>query len=210
VSEATNATLNTDDSAERTEASAIAQADAGLSELQKQLARFGREQFKLNTLVEAQQRQVQAALEQLREHDERRERDVAHARLDVVKSLLPVLDGLDEALSSLDRIQPSLTRPQPFWRRLFGSGQTTPPAQALDAWGEGLRIVRDRLLHVLAREDVQPVKAIGEPFNPDMHVALGNVPASGDHPSGTIVSEVRRGYTAGSEMLRYAEVVVAK
>ena len=83
--------------------------------LEKQVVKLGREQFKLNTLLEAQQQQVQAALQQLREQDERRTQDqanllashradLAEARLQVVQRLLPVLDGLDEALGAGERL----------------------------------------------------------------------------------------------------------
>src|SRR5436189_3774 len=57
-----------------------AQADhgAGLTEaidrLDKQLARSGREQFKANTLAEAQQKNAETILEQLREAGAHRER----------------------------------------------------------------------------------------------------------------------------------------
>ena len=83
--------------------------------LARQVARLGREQLRLNALIEAQQREFGAALQQLREHDERRERQAAEAaarrpaeqtvaRLQVIERLLPVLDGLDQALAAGERL----------------------------------------------------------------------------------------------------------
>ncbi len=82
-----------------------------LAAIEKQIGRAGREQFKANTLAEAQSTRLDTALEALQTADARREADQtalreqsrsaqASARLDVVKSLLPTLDGLDEALRS--------------------------------------------------------------------------------------------------------------
>lgn len=90
-------------------------APLDLAGLEKQVAKLGREQFKLNTLLEKQQAQVQAALDQLRAQDAQREQEraqllalrpaeQAEARLQVAQRLLPVLDGLDEALASGERL----------------------------------------------------------------------------------------------------------
>jgi len=82
-----------------------------LAGLEKQVARLGREQFKLNALLEAQQQQTQSAVQRLQEQDARREKERAEllmrreaerveARMQVIARLLPILDGLDEALVS--------------------------------------------------------------------------------------------------------------
>jgi molecular chaperone GrpE len=86
-----------------------------LATLEKQIGRAGREQFKANTLAEAQATRLDAALDALRAADTRREADLAalreqsrsvqaSARLDVVRAVLPALDGLDEALRSGRRL----------------------------------------------------------------------------------------------------------
>ncbi len=93
----------------------VAALQASVSALDKQWGRVGREQFKANTLVETQQQQAQAALEQLRELSVRREAELAilreqlradHAaqRLSVIERILPALDGLDEALAAGARL----------------------------------------------------------------------------------------------------------
>jgi hypothetical protein len=50
-------------------------APLDLAGLEKQVAKLGREQFKLNALLEKQQAQIQVALDQLREQDARREQE---------------------------------------------------------------------------------------------------------------------------------------
>jgi molecular chaperone GrpE (heat shock protein) len=104
-------------------AAASVPTPADLAGLEKQIARMGREQYKLNMAVEAQQQQIQAALQLWREQGERREQELAglrasrpvelanaqqEARLRLAQQLLPVLDGLDEALAAADRLQARL------------------------------------------------------------------------------------------------------
>jgi molecular chaperone GrpE (heat shock protein) len=78
------------------------------------------------------------------------------------------------------------------------------------AWLRGLRLVRERYLVVLAAEGVRPIETVGQPFDPNVHVAIDTAPAGPDVPAGVIVSELRRGYTVGPRVLRYAEVIVAR
>jgi molecular chaperone GrpE (heat shock protein) len=80
---------------------------------------------------------------------------------------------------------------------------------ALEAWLEGLLLVERRLLAVLEREDVRPIPALGQPFDPDRHLAVA-VTVDSRVADGTVVAEERRGYSLGSRVLRHAEVVVAR
>ncbi len=208
--------------------------------LDRQLGRAGREQLKANTLFESQQQQTQAALDQLRDLDARREaelvelrsqlrREQAAARLKVVERLLPVLDGLNEARTSGQRLVERAPEPQPTPPTTFGArlaqafGLRPRPAalatdasdiaqlkSALDAWLRGLAFVEERLLEVLATEGVYPIPTQGELFDPHQHVAVDTLPATDGILPGTIVAEFRRGYTVGEHVLRPAEVVVAK
>lgn len=188
-----------------------------LDDVQKQVAKLGREHFKLNTLLETQQRQTQTALQQLSDHQARRDRErsellaqrageLSRERLKLLERVLPALDGLDEAIATLDRAAQA-KRPN-WWQRLRGT--TGPAPEATVAWRNGLVIVRDRLLNVLAEEGVRPIDSAGAKFDPALHVALQHVPATSESPAGTIVREVRRGYIVGGLPLRYADVVVAR
>ena len=80
---------------------------------------------------------------------------------------------------------------------------------AIESWVRGLTFVRQRLLDALAAEDVRPIVAAGQPFDPKYHLAIGVVPATEDYTAGTVVEELRRGYLAGERVLRHAEVIVA-
>lgn len=218
----------------------LAGLQEGVSALDKQLSRTGREQLKANTLFEAQQQQTQTALDQMRDHLARREAelvelrdrlraDQAAARLQVVERLLPALDGLHEALAAghslIERVpEPAPTPPANFGERLAqvfgfrpqravpagGASDVTQLRTALDAWLHGLTFVEERLLEVLGMEDIHPIPTQDEPFDPHRHIAVDSILATNGVLPGTIVAEFRRGYTVGEHILRPAEVVVAK
>jgi molecular chaperone GrpE (heat shock protein) len=218
---------------------AIALRD-GVVALDKQLGRIGREQFKANTLEEAQQRQAHTALEQLRDLSARREADLAvlreqlqadqsAQRLTVIQQLLPALDGLDEALVAGQRLLAEQSAPEPAAPRapltlrerlefILGRRALAPVIihrddewrAAVAAWMQGIEFVRARLLQVLSAENVQPIDAPGAPFDPHRHIAVATAPATDARAPGTIVEEYRRGYQVGERVLRAAEVVVAK
>jgi molecular chaperone GrpE len=216
-----------------------------LDKADKQIARAGKELFKTNSLAEAQQQSVKTLVEQLREANVQRDReltqlrerlDTAHAegRLEVIKRLLAVLDGLDEALAAgqhlladqaaseaIELAAPPASfsgRLAAAWRALKGGMPTqamqrdgvTPDRDDLDAWLTGLELVHDRLLDILASEDVHPIETAGAQFDPACHVAIEAVASTDGTPPGAIVQETRRGYWAGDEILRYAEVIVAR
>jgi molecular chaperone GrpE len=245
-------------SALRTEVSAQTQAQLehhdrmtalreAIEKLEKQIARAGKEQFKANSLAEAQQQSAKSTLEQLREANAYRERELAdlrerlvgaraEGRMEVIKRLLPVLDGIDEALSAGQRQivdAPTEANRSPdtggslsFRRRVRGAWallagklpNDLQPAvwpapsngEALAAWLEGLGLVRDRLLDILAAEGVRPIETDGEMFDPNVHVSVSATLASDGLPAGSIVQATRRGYRIGEAVLRYAEVVVAR
>jgi molecular chaperone GrpE len=207
-----------------------------LDQANKQIARAGKELFKTNALGEGQLQSVKTLLEQLREANVQRDRELTElreelntthtqSRLDVIKKLLPVIDGLSDALTSGQQLladqaetieppAPSFSqRLSAAWRALKGDYQTTPlsnyPTNLAD-WLTGLELVHDRLLDIFASEDVYPIDTEGEQFDPAYHVAIEAVAADDETLPGTIVQETRRGYVAGDEILRYAEVIVAR
>jgi molecular chaperone GrpE len=199
---------------------------ATVAALEKQIGRAGREQLKANALAETHAKRLAAALEALRIAEERREAELvaareqaqareSEARLAVARAMLPTLDGLDEAIragqASLAH-SAQLEPPDAVLRRLLLGADSATVANgatdaALTAWLEGLQIVRRRLLDALAAEGVTPIAAEGQPFDPQRHIALEVLPAA--LPDGTVLHAIRRGFMAGTRVLRHAEVAVA-
>ena len=162
----------------------------------------------------------------------------ADARAELAAELLPALDGLEAALEngkallerrrrqaieqSISVVQPS-SQPPGFRERLgFLLSGEAPPVQkqviqphetevdeALEAWMQGLELVQERFLGLLAGEGIQPISPQGQAFDPHLHVAVDAV-VRHDAPPGAIVDVVRKGYRRGDHVLRFAEVVVTR
>ena len=73
---------------------------------------------------------------------------------------------------------------------------------------EGLEITRNEILKVMEKFHVKPVKAIGEPFDPEFHEAVMRQ-ESDEFPENTVISEFQKGYLIHNRLLRPAMVVVA-
>jgi molecular chaperone GrpE len=73
---------------------------------------------------------------------------------------------------------------------------------------DGVGIILQKLLALLATEGVRPFESMGTPFTPELHEAVA-VAERPDVESGTIVEELRRGYLWKDELLRAAQVRVA-
>jgi molecular chaperone GrpE (heat shock protein) len=117
-----------------------------------------------------------------------------------------------------------------FWARLWGKSTSTPApdasalpdlpeetvetafrtiSDAMTAWLQGLALVRDRFVSLLAGEGIQTIDALHQPFDPRLHVAV-EVETRSDVPPDTVVRVLRKGYRQRDRVLRYAEVVAAR
>ena len=125
-----------------------------------------------------------AEMENFRKRQERiaTDRNERYKR-DLIEKVLDVMDNLDRAM----RYEDSMDR---------------------ESLQQGLRMVQWQLDELLKAEGLTPVPTVGEQFDPHRHEAVDKVP-SAEHPEGTIVEEVRKGYMMGSDLLRPARVMVS-
>lgn len=72
----------------------------------------------------------------------------------------------------------------------------------------GLDMVHKQFLATLAKYGVEPIEALGQPFDPNFHDALMQQP-SADHPEGTVVTEMSKGYKIHDRVLRPTKVAVS-
>jgi molecular chaperone GrpE len=72
----------------------------------------------------------------------------------------------------------------------------------------GLDMVQKQLLGVLAKYGIEPIAAKGGPFDPNYHDALLQQP-SAEHPEGTVVAELSKGYKIHDRVLRPSKVAVS-
>jgi molecular chaperone GrpE len=127
-----------------------------------------------------------------REFDETRvrlrkdvQRDVERGRRTFLAELLEVVDNLDRAVEA---------------------ARTSPDANLR----AGVELVRRQFLSKLEGFGVARYDALGEPFDPSRHEAVSVAPATDPGHDGTIVGVVAPGYLIGDEILRPAQVAVAR
>ena len=72
----------------------------------------------------------------------------------------------------------------------------------------GMSMVLKQLMDLLADYGVQPIDAVGQRFDPNLHEALAHEPSS-KVPEEHVVRQTRRGYRLKDRLLRPAAVVVS-
>ena len=112
------------------------------------------------------------------------EQERQYATMPLVRSLLPGLDNLQRAIAAAQ-----------------GAGESSPMI-------EGVELVLKEFHSVLEKFGVQPIAALGEHFDPNVHEALQQIP-SPDHEPWTIIQELERGYVMHDRVIRPSRVIVA-
>jgi molecular chaperone GrpE len=107
----------------------------------------------------------------------------------LARELLPAVDNLDRALGAARTV-------------------ADPPENGTSQLVSGIELVHADVIAALARVGIEPFSPEGEPFDPEHHEAVAQVPVDGAQP-GTIVEVYQRGYRLGDSVLRPARVVVA-
>lgn len=197
-----------------------------LTTLTKNVSKLGRERYKANALDEAKQESNNRFFEQLLNRIGNTEKfleDLAQLKretehkinLEFVKELLPAIDGLEEALKAIPELNQSQSykssTSKSFFKQLLSGPEKESESGAFDLnqWFEGLKIIHNRLLAIIRKRDISPIKSIGELFDPRRHIAVG-VEYLSDQEENVIIEERLKGYCFGDELIRYAEVVVSK
>ncbi|WP_306251318.1 nucleotide exchange factor GrpE [Parvularcula sp. IMCC14364] len=72
----------------------------------------------------------------------------------------------------------------------------------------GIRMTEKELLSVFERNGVTRIFPAGDPFDPNLHQAIAEVPGNGE-PKGHVVDVAQPGFTIGDRVLRAAMVTVS-
>ena len=105
---------------------------------------------------------------------------ISTAGRDMMAALLPILDDFDRAAKN-------------------------------GALSEGTILIHHKLAHTLKSKGLVSLDAkIGDPFNPDTHEAVAEIPVPNEALKGNIVDILEQGYTLGGKIIRHAKVVVGK
>ena len=156
------------------------------------------EELEARTLAaEKQVQDVQARFEQLRqqlqrETDETRQRlnrsadeRAANEKAKFIADFLPVLDDLQRAISA---------------------GSENSPREAML---EGIRSIANSVENALTNAGVEPISAVGETFDPELHEAVDTADADPEM-DGIVISEYSRGFRIGDRLLRPSRVTVGR
>ena len=73
---------------------------------------------------------------------------------------------------------------------------------------EGMELTYQQLYEILKKEGVEPIKAVGETFDPNLHEAMMQV-ESDEYPDGVIAEEISRGYKLNGRVIRFSKVAVS-
>lgn len=105
----------------------------------------------------------------------------------LLQNLIPVVDSLEKAVEV--------------------SAQASQGGD--DPIAEGVRLCYKLLVDVLAKENVEILDPVGEPFNPQEHQAISTVENSEMEPS-SIATVVQKGYKLNGRVVRAAMVMVTR
>jgi molecular chaperone GrpE len=158
-----------------------------LKDLQKKLAKLEasvEDEAKKSEKYLSQLKYAKADMENLQKQTQKRIEDtISRANGRLLMQLLPILDELEMAIEASKN----------------GEGNIV----------EGVDMVKGKLQKVMEAEGVTTIDALGEPFNPRYHEAVLEVDTE-NHPDGTVIEELRKGYTYNSRVLRASMVKVAR
>ncbi len=106
----------------------------------------------------------------------------------LIGDLLPVLDSFDLALNEI--------------------ASSAPPPRN-DKLAKGFFLIKSQMDEILKKRGLEPVKSVGEKFNPEFHEAVATVEDSSKEFQ-TIVEEIQKGYALNGRTLRAAKVKIIK
>jgi molecular chaperone GrpE len=145
----------------------------------------------------------QAAVAQVAELKDRLLRaqaDWDNARKRILKEKEDAVRYAGEAL--LERLLPVVDN---FEMGMQAAKTATDPK----AIAQGFEMVLAQLQQFLRESGVDVITAVGHPFDPHRHEALGHH-ESAEHPEGQVLTQMRKGYKLKDRLLRPASVFVAK
>jgi len=114
-----------------------------------------------------------------------RSQAIRYGNAELFKGLLGVVDDFERALAAAEATENH------------------------DAVVRGVRMVYENLTRSLTAQGLETIDALHQPFDPSIHEALLQQP-SAEHPAGTVIEEVAKGYRLHDRVLRPSKVVVSK
>jgi len=101
----------------------------------------------------------------------------------LVRELISIFDNLERALAT--------------------------PDISIENLKEGVKMISSQMLALFKKENVEPITAVGKPFDPSVHEVLSQI-ESPDHHENTVIEEYSKGYRMNGRVLLPARVVTSK
>ena len=155
-----------------------AEAVAGSSPVPSELARLQQEM----TAHQDEYRNLAADFENNKKRTRRDSEQQAAAQKEAfISGLLPALDNLERALAA--------------------------PASTTAQLQQGVSLTLQQLSQLLQQHGIEPVAAVGCPFDPHRHAAI-SVRHDASQPDQIVLEVAQRGYCCGDRIFRPAQVIV--
>ncbi|ACE06334.1 hypothetical protein Aasi_0978 [Candidatus Amoebophilus asiaticus 5a2] len=106
----------------------------------------------------------------------------------ILQQVFPVIDDFERGLTALQ--------------------QENVSVQAVE---EGVKLIHDKLLHILEQAGVQPMQLEkGSPFDAELQEAITKTPVTDASLHGKVVEIIEKGYLLKNKVLRYAKVIIGE
>lgn len=124
-----------------------------------------------------------AEMENMRKRNQReREEYIKFSSVSMIKKLLPIIDDFERAMDE-------------------------KTVQDFESLKKGVEMIYKNLMEVIKNEGVEPIEALGKPFDPEYHQPLMMEESS--EPSNTVIEELQKGYIMHGRVIRPSLVKVS-
>ena len=103
----------------------------------------------------------------------------------IFKEMLPLVDDFERAVAVMDK------------------------TNDIDAVREGIKLIQQKFISFLDKQDVHAIETEGADFNTDEHEAVTTF-AAGEDKKGKVIDCTQKGYKLGEKVIRFAKVVVGE
>ncbi len=109
--------------------------------------------------------------------------ELRYAHAPLARDLLPMLDNFERAVAAAKQ-----------------AGETGPLMQ-------GVAMIQSQVLDAFRRHGITRIEALGQPFDPNLHEAVSQMPTS-EQPPNTVMQILEHGYLIHDRVLRPARVII--
>lgn len=167
---------------------ALNDAEEPVNEAEDELSALKRE------LAEAKDKTLRtfAELENFRKRSARTLQDeLKYANMSLIRDMLPVIDNLLRAIEAAEKQEQA--------------GELTEQGKALL---DGVKMVVEQFNTVLGKHNCTPIEAVNQPFDPNFHQAITQMPSADVAPN-TVIMETQKGYVLHDRVVRPSQVIVS-